>query len=129
MIIHQLRQTHYTFIDPDSLRTEKEVSDCLFCKINAQLIPAKIVYDDDDMLAFYDISPKAEIHFLLIPKQHISSMLELTDEHQTLMGKMMIKANQLAQNLGLSGYKVQVNTGVKGGQEVFHLHMHVLGNK
>lgn len=105
------------------------MSECIFCKINAKTIPAKVVYDDDDMLAFYDITPKAQVHFLLIPKEHINSMLDLTEKHQTLMGKMMIKANHLAKSLGLEGYKVQINTGIKGGQEVFHLHMHVLGNK
>ena len=105
------------------------MSECLFCKINTKSIPAKVIYDDDDMLAFYDITPKAQVHFLLIPKEHINSMLELTAEHQLLMGKMLVKANQLAQSLGLEGYKVQINTGAKGGQEVFHLHMHILGNK
>ena len=105
------------------------MSECIFCKINAKIIPAKTIYEDEDMLAFYDITPKADIHFLLIPKLHIDSMLDLTDNHSVLMGKMMVKANALAVSLGLEGYKIQINSGAKGGQEVFHLHIHVLGNK
>lgn len=105
------------------------MANCLFCKIIDKSIPAKIIYEDDDLLAFYDIAPKADIHFLLIPKLHIESMLDLNQSHHILMGKMLLKANELALKLGLEGYKVQINTGVKGGQEVFHLHLHVLGNK
>src|SRR3990167_7724525 len=104
------------------------MSDCVFCKIVATQIPAKILYEDDELLAFHDIHPKADVHFLIIPKLHIASMLELQKEHQTLMGKIMLKANELAVLNGLEGYKVQVNTGAKGGQEVFHLHIHVVGN-
>ncbi len=105
------------------------MTNCLFCKIIDKSIPTQIIYEDDDLLAFYDILPKADVHFLLIPKLHIESMLNLNQSHQALMGKMLLKANELALELGLAGYKVQVNTGVKGGQEVFHLHLHVLGNK
>ena len=104
--------------------------ECIFCKIIAKLIPAKILYEDDDIIAFYDVMPKAEVHFLVIPKEHIESMLTLQSHHKNLMGKIMLKANELAVSLGLKeGYKVQVNTGINGGQEVFHLHVHVLGNK
>lgn len=105
------------------------MTDCLFCKITSKLIPAKIIYEDDDILAFNDINPKADVHFLVIPKLHIESMLALKEQDQTLIGKMMLKANELAVEQGLEGYKVQVNTGVKGGQEIFHLHLHVVGNK
>lgn len=105
------------------------MSDCIFCKIATKVIPSKIVYEDEDMLGFYDVNPKAEIHFLIVPKEHIESMLHLKPMHSEIMGKMMLKANKIAQDLGLEGYKVQINTGVKGGQEVFHLHIHVLGNK
>ncbi len=105
------------------------MTSCIFCKISEKSIPAKIIYEDDSMLAFYDVSPKADVHFMLIPKEHITSMLELKLSHQAIMGTMMVKANELARELGLEGYKVQINTGVKGGQEVFHLHIHVLGNK
>ena len=106
------------------------MSACIFCKIIAKLIPAKIIFEDDEILAFYDVNPKAEVHFMIIPKTHIESMLLLQSNHQELMGKIILKANELAVSLGLeSGYKIQINTGVNGGQEVFHLHVHVLGYK
>lgn len=106
------------------------MSECIFCKIVAKLIPSKIIYEDDEIVAFHDVTPKAEVHFMVIPKDHIESMLFLQPHHQNLMGKIMVKANELALSLGLKeGYKVLVNTGINGGQEVFHLHVHVLGNK
>ncbi len=106
------------------------MSECVFCEIIAKTIPAKIIFEDDEILAFYDATPKAEVHFLITPKTHIESMLLLQSNHQELMGKIMLKANELAVSLGLkSGYKVQINTGINGGQEVFHLHVHVLGYK
>lgn len=105
------------------------MSACLFCKIATHQIPAQIIYEDEDILAFNDIYPKAQVHFLIIPKLHIKSMLELEDQHQALMGKIMLNANKLAKESKLEGYKVQVNTGVTGGQEIFHLHIHVLGNR
>ena len=104
--------------------------DCIFCKIIEKSIPSKLIYEDDEILAFHDVSPKADVHFLVIPKLHLESMLELQQKHQSLIGKMMLKANELAVSLGLkNGYKVQINTGLNGGQEVFHLHIHVFGNK
>ena len=106
------------------------MSDCIFCKIVDKLIPAQIIYEDNDFIAFHDIHPKALVHFLIIPKQHIDSMLQLENIHINLMGKLMILANRLAIEQKLhAGYKVQINTGTNGGQEVFHLHLHVLGNK
>lgn len=106
------------------------MENCLFCKIINKQIPSKLIYEDADMFVFHDINPAAEVHFLLIPKEHIESMLNLTDKHQEIMGKMMVKANKLAIEHGLTkGYKTQVNTGKNGGQEVFHLHIHVFGNR
>ena len=106
------------------------MSECVFCKIITKTIPAKIIFEDDEILAFYDANPKAEVHFMIIPKDHIESMICLEHHHQNLMGKIMVKANELAVSLGLKeGYKVQINTGAKGGQEVLHLHVHVLGNR
>ncbi len=104
------------------------MTNCIFCKIILKEIPSQLIYEDDDIMAFYDLHPKADIHFLIIPKQHLDSMLELQNKHIELMGKIMVKANQLAQSLGLSGYKTVIHTGAKGGQEVFHLHVHVIGN-
>ena len=106
------------------------MNDCLFCKIVDKTIPAKLVYEDNDILAFHDINPKAAVHILIIPKQHITSTLDLKEDHEQIMGKLMVKANQLALELGLhKGYKLQINTGVNGGQEVMHLHLHLVGDK
>lgn len=104
------------------------MSDCIFCKIIDKKIPAKILYEDNDVLAFNDIHPKAKIHFLVIPKTHIESMIQLKESHKTLMGNLMIKANEIATSLGLIGYQAHINTGASGGQEVFHLHVHILAN-
>lgn len=106
------------------------MTNCIFCKLINGSIPTKIVYQDEDIFVFNDINPKADVHLLLIPKKHIESMLEFTDADQELMGKMMIMANKLALEHGLhKGYKTQINTGIGGGQEVFHLHVHVFGNR
>ncbi|TXI93956.1 MAG: histidine triad nucleotide-binding protein [Neisseriales bacterium] len=106
------------------------MTNCIFCKLVDGSIPTKIVYQDEDIFVFNDINPKAEVHLLIIPKRHIESMLQLTDADEKLMGKMMITANKLALLHGLNkGYKTQINTGLGGGQEVFHLHIHVFGNR
>ena len=106
------------------------MSDCIFCKLINKTIPTQVVYEDEQIFVFNDISPKADVHLLLIPKRHISSMLELQTNDHDLMGHLLVSANRLACEHGLQkGYKVQINTGIKGGQEVFHLHLHVLGNK
>lgn len=105
------------------------MSDCIFCKIASGEIPGKIIHKDHQLMAFYDVQPKASVHFLIIPLQHITSMLELEEKHSKIMGDAMILANKLAKEHSLDGYKVQVNTGASGGQEVFHLHIHVMGNK
>ena len=106
--------------------------DCLFCKITQGKIPSRKVHEDEDFFAFHDIRPAAPIHFLIVPKLHIASMAQLTDEHAALMGRMMVLAPQLAQQEGCNpypdgGFRTLVNTGAEGGQEVHHLHMHVLG--
>lgn len=104
------------------------MSECIFCKIVQKDIPADVVYEDDDMLAFKDIRPAAPVHLLLIPKQHIESLAHLETRHAPLLGKMMLKVPELARNQGLgNGFKTQINTGAGGGQEVFHLHIHIMG--
>ena len=104
------------------------MTDCLFCKIVRGEIPAKVVYEDDELLAFNDIRPHAPVHFLLIPKRHIESLLTVNETDQALLGKMLATAPSIAKQLGLqAGFKMGVNTGAAGGQEVFHLHLHVLG--
>lgn len=104
------------------------MSDCLFCKIIAGDIPADIVYQDDKILVFKDINPKADVHLLMIPKQHIESLKELTTTDDDLIAYMMLKLPELAQQQGLTdGFRTIINTGKGGGQVVFHLHIHLLG--
>lgn len=100
---------------------------CIFCKIAQGEIPSKKIYEDDDMLAFHDIHPIAPVHFLIIPKQHIESLNTAQASHQNLLGKMLLQAPKLAQEQGLAGFRTMINTGKEGGQEVFHLHIHVFG--
>ena len=101
---------------------------CLFCKIVAGKIPSKKVYEDDDILAFHDIQPWAPVHFLMIPKQHITSMVDVGPEHAGLLGKMMSLSPKLMLDLGVTnGYRHLINTGVDGRQEVQHVHLHVMG--
>ncbi len=102
-------------------------TDCIFCKIVTNAVPAKKIYEDDDVIAFHDIRPLARIHFLIVPKQHIETLKECQPAHQALLGKMLLLAAKLAEEQGLVGYKTQINVGREGGQEVFHLHLHVFG--
>jgi histidine triad (HIT) family protein len=105
---------------------------CLFCKIIAGQIPSEKVYEDDDIFAFKDIHPWAPVHFLMVPKLHIASMAHLAPEHERLMGRMMVLAPKLATEQGCNpnpegGFRMVCNTGIEGGQEVHHLHVHVMG--
>jgi histidine triad (HIT) family protein len=101
--------------------------DCIFCKIVDGHIPAKKIYEDDELIAFHDIKPMAKIHFLIVPKLHFETLKDCSQENQALLGKMLLLAPKLAAEHGLIGFKTLVNTGREGGQEVFHLHMHVFG--
>ncbi len=101
--------------------------ECIFCKIVAGEIPADKVYEDDRVIAFHDIHPKAPVHILVIPKKHIPSLAELESSDEPLVGHMAQVAKQVATEQGLKGYKVLFNVNKEGGQVVFHLHMHVLG--
>ena len=106
------------------------MDNCLFCKIAAREIPAAIIYEDDDIVAFNDINPKAQVHFLVIPKQHIPTMLDLQTEHSKLIAKLILKAKQIAIDNNLTnGYKTHINTGKNGGQEIYHLHLHIYGDR
>lgn len=101
---------------------------CIFCKIVAGQIPAKKAYEDDELLAFHDIHPWAPVHVLVIPKQHIPTLAEVGPEHEALLGRMLALAPRLMKALGVgNGFRTVVNTGRDGGQEVYHLHMHVMG--
>lgn len=102
--------------------------DCIFCKIVAGQIPSRKVYEDDDVLAFHDIHPWAPVHVLIIPKQHIATSYELQPEHQALMGKIGLLGPRLMRELGVdNGFRTLINTGADGLQEVYHLHVHVIG--
>jgi histidine triad (HIT) family protein len=102
--------------------------DCLFCKINAGIIPSKKVYEDDDFLAFHDIHPAAPVHFLMIPKVHVDNLYDADLKHQAVLGKMLGMAGQLAKQEGCdNGFRAVINNGVVGRQEVYHLHIHVMG--
>ena len=105
---------------------------CIFCKIAAGAIPSRKVYEDDELFAFHDLHPWAPVHFLMIPKAHIPSMAQVGPEHEALLGRMMVLAPKLAQELGCNpypagGFRIMTNTGAEGGQEVHHLHIHVIG--
>jgi histidine triad (HIT) family protein len=104
---------------------------CLFCKIAAKQIPAKVVFEDEVLLAFQDINPVAPTHVLIIPKQHLGSLDEAKAEHTELLGKLLLAASRAASMAGIaqSGYRVVANTGPDAGQSVFHLHVHVLGGR
>lgn len=102
-------------------------ADCIFCKIAAGNIPSKTLYEDDDVIVFHDIRPLAKVHFLIVPKTHIETLKDCKAEHQALLGKMMLLAAKLAAEQGLVGYKTMMNVGREGGQEVFHIHLHVFG--
>lgn len=114
------------------------MENCLFCKIAAKQIPSSIVYEDDDLLAFKDIHPAAPVHLLVIPKQHVSTLSDCTEAHTALLGKILALAPKLAAEHGCAvtvgedgkpsgGYKTLINSGPDGGQEVYHLHLHVIG--
>ena len=107
------------------------MSDCLFCKIAAGEIPSQKVYEDDRILAFRDINPEAPVHILLIPKEHIGSVNELTAENSGVVAYIFQKAAELASELGIaeSGYRIVTNCGEDGGQSVGHLHFHLLGGR
>lgn len=104
---------------------------CLFCRIVAGEIPGDIVYQDKEFLAFRDINPQAPKHVIIIPKTHIASLTELTEQQQGLIGRLIILARNLAEKEGIaeSGYRLAVNCGPEGGQVVPHLHFHLIGGR
>jgi histidine triad (HIT) family protein len=105
-------------------------SDCLFCKIARKEIPAKIVYEDDEIFAFEDISPQAPTHILICPRKHFASLNDAAGEDQTLIGKLHLVAAQIARERNLlDGYRTVINNGRGAGQSVFHLHLHLLGGR
>jgi histidine triad (HIT) family protein len=114
------------------------LDNCLFCKIAAKQIPADVVYEDDELLAFKDIRPHAPVHILVIPKIHVATLSDCDASHTELLGKMLALAPRLAREHGCAvtwnrdgkpggGYKTMINSGPDGGQEVYHLHLHMFG--
>lgn len=104
------------------------MTDCIFCKIAAGELPADLVHEDEQVVVFKDIHPKAPVHLLVVPREHIPSLRELTPQHDDLIAHMMRLLPRLAEAQGLNeGFRTVINTGRGGGQEVFHLHIHLLG--
>ena len=103
--------------------------DCVFCKIAGGEIPTDKIYEDEDIIAFNDLDPQAPIHFLVIPKKHITSLATLDEADSLLIGKIMLVIQKLAKENNLEGYRVVTNIGEEGGQSVPHLHFHVLGGR
>jgi len=104
---------------------------CIFCKIVNKEIASNIVYEDDKVIAFHDINPQAPYHILVVPKRHIATLLELTEEDKDLIGHIYLVINKIAKDLGFDerGYRVVVNCKEEAGQTVFHLHFHVLAGR
>ena len=107
------------------------MSDCLFCKIRDGDIPADIIYEDDEVLAFNDVNPQAPVHLLIIPKKHISTVNDVVEDDQVIMGKLFSAAKVIASQKGVhdDGYRLVVNCNEKAGQTVFHIHMHMLADR
>jgi len=104
-------------------------NNCLFCKIVSGEIKTELIFEGDNVVAFRDIHPIAPVHVLIIPKRHISAMTEVSEEDKAVLGEMLLAASKIAKELGISddGYKLLIRTGHNGGQEVPHIHLHLLG--
>ncbi len=107
------------------------MEDCIFCKIINKEVPSTIVYEDEDVIAFKDIHPVTPLHILVIPKKHISSLVDLKEEDEAIIGKIYTVINKIAKQEGIldKGFRVIVNCGEDGGQVVKHIHFHLLGGK
>jgi histidine triad (HIT) family protein len=110
---------------------KKTMTDCIFCKIAAGKIPADIVYQNDNVVVFKDLSPQAPVHLLAIPRQHISTINDLKASDANSMGQLFLAAKEVASDAGLgeSGYRTVMNCGEGAGQSVFHVHLHILGGR
>ena len=107
------------------------MKDCIFCRIIKKEIPSKIIYEDEICIAFEDINPQAPVHILLIPKNHYASLNDIPEEEKDILSHILIQARQVAlkQGIGERGYRIVLNTAEDSGQEVFHIHFHVLGGR
>ena len=104
---------------------------CLFCRIVTGEVPARLAYEDDEVIAFHDVAPRSPTHVLIIPRRHIASVGELTDADAPLVGRMVAVANEVARREGIAeqGYRLVSNVGPWGGQTVYHLHLHLMGGR
>lgn len=109
----------------------KEKENCIFCKITNREIPTKILYEDNQIIAFEDINPQAPTHILLIPKEHFASLNDIPEEKKEILSHLLLRARNIAQELGIkeNGYRIVLNTGKNSGQDVFHIHFHLLGGR
>ncbi len=107
------------------------MTDCLFCRIKDGEIPCDKVYEDDDVFAFRDINPQAPVHILIIPKQHVATLNDLEDADPAIAGRLLLASRQIAADQGIDddGYRLVVNCNENGGQDVFHVHLHLLGGR
>jgi histidine triad (HIT) family protein len=107
------------------------MSECLFCRIIAKKIPSKIIYDDEGVMAFEDVNPQAPVHTLVVPKKHISTTLDITEEDNELIGRLFGVANRIAREKGIAerGFRLVMNTNPEAGQSVYHIHLHLLGGR
>lgn len=103
------------------------MSDCIFCKIIKKEIPTDFVYEDFQCVVFKDIHPRAPHHFLIVPKEHIAKVSDVSDADEVLLGHLINVARKFAKEQGIEHYRLQFNCGEKGGQEVFHIHLHLMG--
>ncbi len=106
-----------------------ENQNCLFCKIIKKEVPADIVFEDENFIAFKDINPKAEIHLLIVPKKHISSVKEASEEDKDILGGLILTAKKIAEKENIQGYKLIINVGREGGQVIDHIHLHLLAGR
>lgn len=104
-------------------------TECLFCKIAAGDIPAELIFEDDQVVAFRDISPQAPVHFLIIPRKHLAGPAEIVEENEALAGHMIRVAGVVAKKEGIDDFRLVFNNGAEAGQTVFHIHLHVLGGR
>lgn len=103
------------------------MTDCLFCQMASGKIPVNKLYEDDHIFVIKDIAPKAKVHLLVIPKLHIDSLTHTEEAHSALLGRMMVSLQHFAKEQGITAFRTIINTGKEGGQQIFHLHIHVLG--
>ena len=121
----------YGKIKKEHKKGEIKMEDCIFCKIIKKEIPSEIVYEDEGIIAFKDINPAAPIHILVIPKKHISSIIDMKKEDEAIIGRIYSVINKIAEDIGIKekGFRVILNCGEDGGQEVKHIHFHLLAGK